>query len=131
MNENSNRLLLIITLISYLFSFLSAEKWDVPMIMALPISSIGIYDFYTFLWPATGFSGILILIYKLIRNKTGIIYHNGLLLLGLLLLWGPFIGFQNKESLHLEWQHGFYLFIPELIFGCCFVLLIKQILFKK
>jgi hypothetical protein len=101
------------------------------MIMALPVSCIGIYDFYTFLVPATGFSGVLILIYILIRNKTEILYHNGLLLLGLLLLCGPFIGFQNKESLHLELEHGLYLFIPELIFGCCFVFFVKQILLKK
>ena len=131
MKVKSNRLLLIIALFSYLFSFLSAEKWDVPMIIALPISCIGIYDFYTFLWPATGFSGIVIFIYILVKNKTGIIYHKGLLLSGLLLVLGPFIGFQTKESLQLEWQHGFFLFIPQVIFGCCFVLLVKQILLKK
>lgn len=131
MKVKSNRLLLIITLFSYLFSFLSAEKWDLPMIMALPISCIGVYDFYTFLWPAAGFSGIVILIYILVKNKTGILYHKGLLLFGLLLLLGPFIAFQTKESLQLEWQHGFFLFVPQVIFGCCFVLLVKQILLKQ
>ncbi|MDP1764162.1 MAG: hypothetical protein Q8L07_09775 [Sediminibacterium sp.] len=131
MNLRSNRLLLLITLFSYLLSFLSTEKWDVPMILALPISCLGIYDFYSFLGPASGISGVVILIYLLVKKKAEIIYHKGLILSGLLLLWGPFIAFQNKESLHIEWQHGFYLFIPQLIFGCCFVLLVKQILLNK
>lgn len=130
MHVKSNRLLLLITLFSYLLSILSAEKWDLPMFMALPVSCLGVYDVYTFLVPACGFSGIIILIYLLIRKKAEIIYHNGLLLAGLLLLWAPFIAFQNKESLRMEWQHGFYLFIPEVIFCCCFVLLVKRILAK-
>lgn len=130
MHVKSNRLLLIVTLFSYLFSILSAEKWDLPMFMALPVSCLGIYDVYTFFVPASGFSGIIILIYLLVREKGEIIYRNGLLLSGLILLWTPFIAFQNKESLQIEWQHGFYLFIPELIFGCCFVLLAKRILAK-
>lgn len=130
MHVKSNRLLLLVTLFSYFFSILSAEKWDLPMMMALPVSCLGIYDVYTFLVPASGFSGVLIMLYLLVRKTSGTIYHNGLLLSGLLLLWVPFIAFQDKESLHIEWQHGFYLFIPELIFGCCFILLVKRILFK-
>lgn len=130
MQVKSNRLLLFITLFSYLLSYFSTEKWDVPMILALPMSCLGIYDFYSFLGTASGFSGIIILIYLLIKKKNETIYHNRLILSGLLLLWGPFIVFQTQESLQIEWQHGFYLFIPELIFGCCFVLLVKRILVK-
>lgn len=100
------------------------------MIIALPISCLRIYDFHTFLGPGSGFCGIVILIYLLAKKKPEIIYHNGFLLSGLLLLWGPFIAFQNKDSLYIEWQHGFYLFIPELIFSFCFVLLVKKILLK-
>lgn len=101
------------------------------MFLALPIACFGTYDIYTFLVPVCGFSGIIILINILVKKNAEIIYYNGLLLLGLLLLWVPFIAFQDKESLHIEWQHGFYLFIPELIFGCCFVLLVKRILFRQ
>lgn len=131
MNNKSNRFLLFITLFSYLLSFFSTEKWDVPMILALPMSCLGIYDFYSFLGPASGFIGIIILIYLLVKKKYENIYHNGLILSGLLLLWGPFIAFQNKESLQFEWQHGVYLFIPQLLFSCCFVLLVKHFFFAE
>jgi len=57
MNIKSNRLLLFITLFSYLLSYFSTEKWDVPMLLALPMSCLGIYDFYSFLGLRVDLSG--------------------------------------------------------------------------
>lgn len=130
MNALSNRLLLVITLVSYLFSFFSSDKWDLPMFLALPVSFLGVYDFYTLLVPVTGFSGIGVLMYLAFRNKLRKTHHNGLLLSGLLLLLGPFLAIHNKESILLEWEHGAYLFIPELLFFGCFILFLKRILVK-
>ena len=123
MNPIKSNRLLQITLISYLLTFLSAEKWDVPMILALPISCIGIYDFLTLLSPLSGFMGIGIILYFLINKKVQTMCRNWLLFTGLFLLWGPIIAFQDKKALQFEWQHGIYLFIPELVFVICFIII--------
>lgn len=131
MNLKSIRRLLWTALISYLLIILSSEKWDVPMFLALPLSCFGIYDWSSFLGPAGGFAGIASLIYLLARKSRVKVYHNIILLLGLLLSWLPFVYFQDKKTLEIEWNHGVYLFLPQVVYLFCSIRLALLVFFQR
>jgi hypothetical protein len=126
-----NKTILVFTLVAYLFIVFSNEKWDLPMFEVLPISILGVYDFFTLALPLSGFLGVAIMMINIFSNHERSVYKNKLLFAGLILLLIPLIIIQSSDnSVAIEADRGLYLFLPEIFFLAGFVMIMRKIFIK-
>lgn len=131
MKPNRNKIILLLTLLFYLFINISQKEWNIYLFQGILFSIFGVYDIITLCIPLSGFLGIGITLYCLITKKIIIIYRSKLLLTGLILLTIPLFYFHTYDNIRIEISRGLYLFIPEIFFLIGFIYLLKKILSRK
>lgn len=73
------------------------------------------------------FAGICILFYQMIKHPRTPLYKNRIYAIGLWMMLGALIAFRINHNLLIEFRASVFYFLPELIFYCLWIYLIKEI----